>query len=99
MKFEELVQLAWNIDAKLYGDIRTEDLFKYLKEEVDELNSASSNLEVNYESHTRLNQIEEFGDILFCLLALARQKDIDINQALSLTIIKLQDRLKRKINV
>lgn len=99
MKFEELTQLAWNIDAKLYGDIRTEDLFKYLNEEVEELKSASQNLDINYTSYTRLNQIEEFGDVLFCLLALARQKNIAIDQALSLTIIKLQDRLKRKTHV
>lgn len=96
MKFEELKDLAWEVDAKLYGDIRTEDLFKYLLEEVEELRCASGQLELSYSSDMRLNQIEEFGDVLFCMIALARQKNIDINQALSLTIIKLQDRMKRK---
>lgn len=90
--FEELLFLAKNIDASLYGNIRKEDLFKYLQDEIEELKQINMPDGI----YQRFNQIEEFGDVLFCLIAFAKQNDIDINHALSLTICKLQDRLKRK---
>ena len=97
MKFEELERIAKSVDSTLYGEIRTEDLFTYLLEEVEELREASKFLDAHEDSAwMKLNQIEEFGDVLFCLVAFARQKDIDITHALSLTIVKLQDRIKNK---
>ena len=90
IKFEELELLAKSLDVELYGDIGNGALFKYLEEELEELreqNSADS-------ADEKLNQIEEFGDVLFCLIAYARQNNIDINYALAITICKLQDRIK-----
>ena len=96
MKFEELIKIAYQIDADLFGEIRTSDLLKYLTGEVEELKEADQKLQIGYDHTTRFNQIEELGDITFCILAYARQQDIDINQALSLTLTKLRDRLKAK---
>lgn len=96
MDFKELTNVAFQIDADLFGEVRTCDLLKYLVGEVDELRDASVSLDNEYDSTTRFNQIEEYGDVLFCMLAFARQKDIDINLALSLTLCKLRDRLKFK---
>jgi len=91
IKFEELELLAKSLDVDLYGDIGNEALFKYLEEELEELKERNC---VNDEEE-KLNQIEEFGDVLFCLIAYARQNDININYALAITICKLQDRIKR----
>lgn len=99
MDLEELIQIAHEVDANLYGEVRTDDLLHYLLGEIEELRDASNSLEKEgYDNNVRLNQIEEFGDVLFCLMAFARQKDIDVQQALSLTLIKLKDRLKHKQN-
>lgn len=94
LKFEELLFLAENLDVGLYGDVGNDDLFKYLEDEIDELKQ--KNLPKGI--YQKFNQIEEFGDVLFCLVAYARQNKININHALSLTICKLQDRLKGKNN-
>lgn len=90
MTFEDLVQLAEKTDGYLYGDVDNDTLIHYLREEVDELQDASRPIGVSQ----RFNQIEELGDVLFCLVAYARQNNIDINHALSLTVCKLQDRIK-----
>jgi uncharacterized protein YabN with tetrapyrrole methylase and pyrophosphatase domain len=91
IKFEELELLAKSLDAELYGDIGNKSLFVYLEEELEELKQR------NYPNGVKekLNQIEEFGDVVFCLIAYARQNNIDIKHALAITICKLQDRVKR----
>ncbi len=94
IKFEELELLAKSLDAELYGDVGNEALFRYLEEEIDELGQQ------NYPETTKekLNQVEELGDVLFCLVAYARQNNIDMKHALAITICKLQDRIKRGQN-
>jgi NTP pyrophosphatase (non-canonical NTP hydrolase) len=91
LKFEDLELLAKSLDAELYGDIGNESLFVYLEEELAELKQR------NYPNsiEEKLNQVEEFGDVMFCLIAYARQNNIDVNYALAITICKLQDRIKR----
>jgi NTP pyrophosphatase (non-canonical NTP hydrolase) len=92
IKFEELELLAKSLDADLYGNIGNEALFKYLEEELEELKQQNNVNSVD----EKLNRIEEFGDVLFCLIAYARQNNININYALAITICKLQDRIKRR---
>lgn len=92
LKFEDLELLAKSLDAKLYGDIGNKSLFIYLEEELEELKQRNYPNDIK----EKLNQVEEFGDVLFCLVAYARQNNININYALAITICKLQDRIKRK---
>lgn len=91
LKFEDLRVIAEQVDKDLFGEVRNENLLLYLEEEVNELKQ--ENMAPGKDQ--RFNQVEEFGDIIFCLVAYARQNEIDINHALSLTICKLQDRIKR----
>lgn len=92
LNFEELVVIAENLDADLYGNVGNENLFVYLEEEINELKQK----DVPSGIYQKFNQAEELGDVLFCLIAFARQNNININESLSLTICKLQDRIKRK---
>ena len=94
LKFEELLFLAEHLDIDLYGDVGNDNLFKYLEDEIEELKQKNLSKGI----YQKFNQIEEFGDVLFCLIAYARQNNIDINHALSLTVCKLQDRFKRQNN-
>lgn len=90
MTFEELAQLAEATDGYLFGDVSNVELIHYLREEIDELEQVGQPATIG----ERFHQIEEFGDVLFCLVAYARQNKIDISQALSLTVCKLHDRVK-----
>jgi len=94
IKFEELELLAKSLDAELYGNIGNRALFEYLDEEIEELRQRNC----PNTTKEKLNQVEEFGDVLFCLVAYARQNNININYALAITICKLQDRIKRGHN-
>jgi uncharacterized protein YabN with tetrapyrrole methylase and pyrophosphatase domain len=94
LKFEELELLAKSLDAELYGDIGNRALFEYLEEELEELKQRNCPTIIEH----KLNQVEEFGDVLFCIIAYARQNNIDMKYALAMTICKLQDRIKRGNN-
>lgn len=99
MTFEELAKLASDTDLQLWGKKRLDHLLKHLKQEVDELVAESDQLDPamfpnGTDPKKRFEFKKEFGDVLFCLVSLAYQFDVDINEALALTITKLQERLK-----
>ncbi len=88
MTFDELIIEAQQTDAKVFGDVKDEELFQYLLGEIQELRDAEQ---------YSFNQIEEWGDCMFVMMAFARQKQIDPKQALSMTITKLRDRRKQSM--
>jgi len=102
LNLDELIKLADDIDDQLFGDKSNEDLFKHLQEEMDEFKEATGNAEVwknNNEFYTKykLEQLKELGDAFFCFLSVARQNKLDLTHGLSLTITKLQERIKFNI--
>lgn len=97
LNLQDLIKIADEIDATLFGKKSNEVLFKHLHEEVEEFN-AELNSEAETETQKKLEQLKEFGDVLFCIISIARQNDLSITHALSLTITKLQERIKFNIN-
>lgn len=94
MNFKELVQVADSVDSELFGDRERQFLLKRLSEEVDELREAADIYSSDPTPKNKLDELKEFGDVLYCLVACSRQYGWDIEQALSLTICKLQERIK-----
>ena len=75
----------------LYDDsIKSEVILAYLRQEVDELEETMHPADTS----EKFNQVEELGDVLCCIIAYAAKNNIDINQALSLNICKIKDRIK-----
>ena len=103
LNLDELIKIADDVDDTLYGDKSNEDLFKHLIEELNELKDATGAVEVWKDNPTfytkcKFEQLKEFGDVLFCIVSIARQNKMDPAHALSLTITKLQERIKFNIN-
>lgn len=84
---EDVLKELQYIDEKLYGKIKNMHRFPLVfKEEMDELFAAPD----------RINEIEEFGDVMFCLASYARVRNIDIKQAVLISAVKMRERLKLK---
>lgn len=103
LNLDELIKIANDVDDTLYGEKSNEDLFKHLQEEFDEFKESSGAVEVWKDNDTfytkcRFEQLKEFGDLLFCVVSVAKKNKIDFAHALSLTITKLQERIKFNIN-
>lgn len=97
LNLEDLIKIADEVDDTLYGDKSNETLFKHLREEVDELEK-ELNPGTCVSTEERFEQLKELGDVLFCLVSIARQNGMDMSHALSLTITKLQERIKFNIS-
>lgn len=74
-------------DINFYNTKTIQDVHNRLRDEVEELINCTDNI----------NQLEEFGDVLFLLASYARLAGIDPTAALSSTIIKIRDRHKEKV--
>ena len=96
ISLDDLIKIADRVDYGLYGDKINETLFKHLSEEIEELKMELAG-DVCAEPEIRFKQLKELGDVLFCIISIARTNELDINQALSLTITKLQERIKFNI--
>lgn len=87
MTLEDAWYRAQIIDGEIFGPEKSMEGFAdVLRDEVEELLTKSDDL----------NEVEEFGDVLFCLASYARVRAIDPVAALQTTLIKLRDRVKRE---
>lgn len=93
LDLNDLVGIVKEIDEKLYGTKTNEILVGNLRKEITEL-AAELNDEKNPETKKRFEQLKELGDVLFCIISLANQNNLNIPYALSLTLTKLQERIK-----
>lgn len=89
LTLEELINIAYDVDKKFYGEKDPFDLIDKLKEEADELKIALT--QDDFEAS------KELGDVLFCLISLAKQNNICIQSALMLTVTKIQERIKHGV--
>jgi len=96
LDLNDVINIAYGVDQKFYGKKSNHNMTKYLAEEVNELAEAV-NLNSSYPGH-KFEVLQEFGDVLFCLVSFAKQNDIDIASALMLTITKIQERIKHGID-
>lgn len=92
----DFAKMADAVDEELYGTKSNETLFKHLFEEIDELKKELAD-GVCTDATIRFEQLKELGDVLFCIVSIARQNKLDMAHALSLTITKLQERIKFNI--
>ena len=93
---DDFAKMADSVDEELYGTKSNEVLFKHLHEEIDELKK-ELDAGVCADAEARFEQLKELGDVLFCIVSIARQNQMDMAHALSLTITKLQERIKFNI--
>ena len=97
LNINDLTKIAGDVDRTLYGTKTNEHLLKHLRQEINELeDELDDNIETSTKQH--FEQLKELGDVLFCVLSLADQNNLDAGHALSLTITKLQERIKFNIN-
>lgn len=98
LNLEDFVKLAQCTATDVWGPRDPIKLLDKLKEEVDELQEAASNINLdNLEgAHPllRFEVLKEFGDVMFCLFRFADQLGISPKDALGLTVVKIQERDK-----
>jgi len=97
MTFEQSAELALSVDLAQHGEKDCITLMKHLRNEVEELDEAFNHSSAPSEAEFNFNIEKEFGDVLFVMVSLAAKCQIDMTQALNLTITKLQERLKHGI--
>jgi NTP pyrophosphatase (non-canonical NTP hydrolase) len=93
LNINDLVEVVRKIDMKLYGIKNNEVLLTNLREEITEL-AAELDDEPQPTTERKFEQLKELGDVLFCIISLANQNNLDLPHALSLTLTKLQERIK-----
>ena len=98
MTLEDVIGLAQDTATDVWGPRDPIKILDKLKEEVEELDEASSIINLNnlndVSPQLRLEVIKEFGDVLFCLFRFADQLDLDPKDALAMTVVKIQERDK-----
>jgi len=95
IELEEMIWFAQSVAMNTWGPRQPSKLLDKLIEEVDELRGALLQFNmVSNGANNKLELLKEFGDTLFCLIRFADQLDIDLGEALSLTIVKVQERIK-----
>lgn len=99
LTFEELAKIAQETDYEMWGNKKLSHLLDHLKQEVEELIEASGQLDPavfpgGTNPQKRFEFKKEFGDVLFCLVSVAGQFNVDMNESLALTITKLEERIK-----
>lgn len=94
IELENMVKLAQSTAMDAWGPREPTKILEKLREETDELDEALSDLDQFKSSSHKFEVLKEFGDTLFCLIRFADQLDIDPGEALSLTLVKIQERMK-----
>lgn len=94
LSLEELMKVVPEVDAKLYGPRAKKHLMKYIVEEAKELQEAAHQSDFYENAANKLEETKELGDLLYALIAYSIQYEQDLAQALSLTITKIQERIK-----
>jgi len=96
LNLEEVIDVAFKVDQKFYGPKPNDGMMRYLQGEVAEL--VESVRLANDSTDEAFNAVQEFGDVLFCLVSFAKQNNIDIKYALMLTVTKIQERIKHGVS-
>jgi len=91
---ESMIKLAQNSAMDAWGPREPRKILEKLREETEELDEAMIHFGKYAGSKNKFEVLKEFGDTLFCLIRFADQLDIDSGEALSLTIVKIQERMK-----
>lgn len=95
---EDMVKLAQDTATDVWGPRDPVKILDKLKEEVNELYEAASSINLNnleaVHPQLRMEVMKEFGDVLFCMVRFADQIKLSPTDALSLTIVKIQERDK-----
>lgn len=87
-----MVELAQCVATDVWGSRDPIKIMEKLKEEVDELNEA---IEADPDHPIeKFEVMKELGDVLFCIFRLADNLGLDPTNALSLTVVKIQERDK-----
>ncbi len=98
LNLKNIVELAQYTAMDVWGPRDPIKLIEKLREEIDELEEAITEIDINNLEATpslkKLNVLKELGDVLFCLVRFADQLNIDPMHALTLTIVKIQERDK-----
>lgn len=90
--FSSMVELAQCVATDVWGSRDPIKIMEKLKEEVDELNEA---IEADPDHPIeKFEVMKELGDVLFCIFRLADNLGLDPTNALSLTVVKIQERDK-----
>lgn len=90
--FNGMVELAQCVATDVWGSRDPIKIMEKLKEEVDELNEA---IEADPDHPIeKFEVMKELGDVLFCIFRLADNLGLDPTNALSLTVVKIQERDK-----
>lgn len=94
IELENMIKLAQSAAMDAWGPREPSKILEKLHEEAYELDKALLELDQFKSSAYKFEVMKEFGDALFCLVRFADQLDIDPGEALSLTIVKIQERMK-----
>ncbi len=86
-----LTNEAAKLDIELFGMKSREELAKHLEEEVGEFLTVFKTPD---SSKIKFEREKELGDVLFCLISICSQHDLDLETSLKLTMTKLQERIK-----
>lgn len=93
--FTNMVELAQCVATDVWGSRDPLKLIEKLQEEVGELKEA---IEADPDhAIEKFEVVKELGDVLFCIFRLADNLGLDPTQALSLTIVKIQERDKYNV--
>ena len=94
--FNDIVKLAQGTAMDVWGPRAPDKIIEKLKEEVNELEQAwkitqCQNVE---QTSVKFDVMKELGDVLFCIVRFAHNIGISPQDALALTIVKIQEREK-----
>ncbi len=89
------VDLIRRIDEKKNGDHRTEAIFAHMIEEIGEIARELYNEKSGRDKLNKENLSGEIADVCLLLCQLARNFDIDLQEAVNKKIDELEKRIKR----
>jgi len=93
INFNDMAELAKNTALNAWGTRDPAKLIEKLKEEVAELEDAWNDLDEE-DASTKFDIIKELGDVLFCVVRLADNMSVSLQDALAMSIVKIQEREK-----
>lgn len=94
--FDDMADLAQSTARDIWGSRDPAKLIEKLKEEVEELGTSWDILLTTNPatSKNKLDVMKELGDVLFCVMRFAYNIEVKPEDALTLTIVKIQERDK-----
>ena len=93
--FTDITELAQGTAMDIWGPREPAKLLEKLKEEVSELEEAwAAVMEDGDDVGKKLDVVKELGDVIFCIARLAHNIGVSPKEALALTVVKIQERVK-----